>query len=372
MFNKSVFIVFAIILVLLFVLIGCMRNPNPNEATLLPTASSSAISKKASEAPIKPENLDSKIDQYLKEIQYNGSILIVKNGKIVISKGYGMANFENKIPNMPNTIFRIGSITKQFTAVSILQLQEQGLLNVEDTLNKYISDYPSGNKITLRHLLTHTSGIAEHTVPKNLLNLQKENAPKDIIDLFKKQPLDFKPGTRFNYSNSNYVLLGYVIEQMSGVTYAQYIADHIFKPLQMNNSSYDKNDFDTQKHATGYVGSNLNYFPPAYKIDMSVPYAAGAISSTVEDLYLWDQALYTTKLLTKTSIDTMFTPFLSGYAFGWIVSKIEKGVVEHGGGIPGYTSLIRRNMNEMNTVILLSNFENDPKLEEVAIKLAEW
>jgi CubicO group peptidase (beta-lactamase class C family) len=319
-------------------------------------------------------DLEQQVDKYLTEKQFNGTVLMAKGGEVWISKGYGMANFEKEIPNSPNTMFRIGSVSKQITALSILKLQEQNLLNVKDTLNNYIPDYPNGDTITIHHLLSHTSGIPEYLTFDSLTfsSFQNYNSPSDIIDTFKQKALDFTPGTQFSYSNSNYILLGYIIEKVSKESYEDYINNHIFKPLHMKHSGYDINDYNEDTHAKGYEGTVKRYDEPSYKIDMSVPFAAGALYSTVEDLFLWDQALYTDKLVSKESLDIMFSPKVImednklSYAYGWFVYHDPINLVGHGGNIFGYSSFILRDPETKNLIVVMTNFDSYREINWVA------
>ncbi|KGE17043.1 serine hydrolase domain-containing protein [Paenibacillus wynnii] len=319
-------------------------------------------------------DMEVRVDKYLKDKKFNGSILMAKEGDIWISKGYGMANFEKGIPNTPTTRFRIGSVTKQFTSLSIMKLQEQGLVNVKDTLNRYIPDYPNGDQITLHHLLSHTSGIQEYLSTYLLSSplFQQYTSPYELINTFKQEPLKFTPGTQFSYSNSNYVLLGYIIEKVSKESYTDYINNNILRPLHMLDSGYDNNIYNEDNHAKGYEGTVEEHSDPFYNIDMSLAFSAGALYSTVEDLYLWDQALYTNKLITAASLDTMFTPKIvvekdvASYAYGWFVFAGPENLVGHGGNIFGYSSVILKNRETKNVVIVLCNFDSYADISNIA------
>jgi len=328
-----------------------------------------------------PENdpeLEAKIDAILERDNFNGSVLLAKEGRIRFSKGYGMADFDNQIPNTPTTRFRIGSLNKAFTSLIILQLEENKLLSVNDKINKYIPDYPNGDQITLEHLLTHTSGIPEYIGPEHISIIKNHHTPQELIALFQNRPLHFEPGSRFEYSNSNYILLGYVIEQVTGQSYKDYLEQNVLNPLKMNNSGYDNNSIDSKFHALGYTGSPDDYRLPIYQVDMSILYAAGAMYSTVEDLFLWDQALYSEGLAGKDTIKKLFSPYIdisadpfpTQYGYGWIVYGDKAGLVGHGGSTFGYTSILYRNLEEKSAVILLSNFDVDPtKIEQFAREL---
>jgi CubicO group peptidase (beta-lactamase class C family) len=215
-----------------------------------------------------------------------GSVLIARGGQVLLSRGYGLADEASQAANTPETRFRIGSNTKQFTAAAILLLQEHGKLSVQDTVCKYIPDCPEAwRPMTLHHLLTHTSGIPDYINSPGFPALIGTPAtPEELIARFRNWPLLFAPGTRWSYSNSGYTLLGYVIERVSGESYAQFLQDNIFGPLGMTNTSSDSNTPQPPAHATGYLSAGVQ---PVY-LDMSEFYAAGALASTVEDMLRWD------------------------------------------------------------------------------------
>jgi CubicO group peptidase (beta-lactamase class C family) len=253
----------------------------------------SMISDGAARAQIPPPDgqaLVSKVEDYMaarvKRDHFSGSILIARDGRVLVSQGYGMANLEHEVPNTPQTKFRLGSITKQFTAMAILILQERGKLAVQDKIKKYLPDAPKAwDEITIHHLLTHTSGIPNYTENLDFLRtLPVRVTLKELIAKFKDKPLDFKPGDKFKYSNSGYILLGQIIENASGENYPRFMNETIFAPLKMTDTGYD-NALPIIKHrAAGYTRrlgfaiTNCDY------IDMSIPHAAGALYSTVEDL----------------------------------------------------------------------------------------
>ena len=314
--------------------------------------------------------VDEYINAYLKMGTFSGSILIARKGIILLSKGYGMANYENDVPNISETKFRLGSITKQFTATSIMQLEEKGLLNVNDPISKYLPDYPNGEKITIHHLLTHTSGIPNFTsFPEYRETMILPSPVEKIIERFKYKPLEFTPGEKFSYSNSGYILLGYIIEKISGKSYEDYLRENIFQPLNMMNTGYDHHRPLIKHRASGYV-LGINGLVNADYIDMSVPYASGGLYSTVEDLYLWDKALYTEKLVSKSSLDKMFTPFKEDYGYGWfIIKQFNRKLITHGGIINGFYGYISRYVDDEVCIIVLSNIENSP-VDKISIDLA--
>jgi len=321
------------------------------------------------------EDTEKKVDQYInayvKMNQFSGSILIAQNEKIIINKGYGMANWEYDIPNSPETKFRIASLTKQFTAMAILMLEEKGLLDLNDPLTKYIPDYPSGDKIKILHLLTHTSGIPDHTEFPDF-NKERRVYQYDIIktiETFKNKPLEFLPGEKFKYSNSGYILLGYIIEKITNMSYEQYIDNNIFKPLNMTHSGFEHPDKIIKNHAVGYKIENNEIRKAKYR-NISNAHASGALYSTTEDLYLWDRALYTEKLIKKSSLEKMFTPFKDHYGYGWgIVDVFNRKMVGHNGETEGFRTNISRFINDDACIIILSNLEQTP-VGKISIDLA--
>jgi CubicO group peptidase (beta-lactamase class C family) len=308
------------------------------------------------------EKVNDYINAYIQMNQFSGSILIAKNGQIIVKKGYGYANYEFDIKNAPETKFRIGSLTKGFTAVAILQLEKKGLLKVDDKLQKYIPDYPRGDEITIKHLLTHTSGIPDHTKFEDFNKERRvfEYNILETIETFKNKSLEFNPGERFKYSNSNYILLGFVIEQVSKVSYAEYIKQNIFGPLKMKNSEFDNPEKIIKNLAQGYCFRN-NEIEKAKFRDMSNAHASGALYSTIEDLYIWDRALYSEELINKESKEKMFTEFKDNYGYGWgIINIFNHKMIGHSGEIDGFTSNISRFINDDICIIVLSNFEHTP------------
>jgi len=305
--------------------------------------------------------VDEYISPYLKIGNFSGSILIAKEGRILLSKGYGMADLEHDVPNTPQTIFRLGSVTKQFTSMAIMQLQEKGRLNVDDPIAKYLPTYPNGEEITIHHLLTHTSGIPDFgDFPDLRKTIMIPSPLEKTVQRFKDKPLEFTPGEKFKYSNSGYILLGYIIEKVCGTSYEEFLEENIFQPLNMMSSGYDHHDTLLKHRASGYsiVGGGLTN---AAYIDMSIPHAAGALYSTVEDLYLWDRVLYTEKLVKKSSLDKMFTPFKGNYAYGWnVLSLFDRKVINHGGGIDGFRTNIARYVDDDVCIVVLSNIETAP------------
>lgn len=290
---------------------------------------------------------------------FSGSVLVAHNGKILLEKGYREANIELGVPNTPVTRFRLGSITKQFTAAAILLLEEQGKLSINDPICNFFTDCPPAWKpITVRHLLNHTSGIPNFTSFPDYMKTMMIPTPLDgIIARFKDRPLTFAPGEKMSYSNSGYILLGAIIEKVAGQSYADFLQARIFGPLKMQGSGYDTGDKIIKGRADGYSNAGGEW-KNASHIDMSIPHAAGALYSTVQDLYLWDQALNTDRILSAKSREAMFAPGQNNYAFGWAINKLfNRLMIGHGGGINGFSTYIARYPEEKLTIIVLSNLE---------------
>jgi CubicO group peptidase (beta-lactamase class C family) len=309
--------------------------------------------------------------------QFNGSALVAENGKVVYEGAFGMANMEWGIPNAPDTKFRLGSITKQFTSMLILQLVEQGKIKLDGKLSDYLPDYRKdvGDKVTIHHLLTHTSGIPSYTgLPNFLAEVSRD--PYKVADFVKKYAsgdLEFEPGSKFAYNNSGYFLLGAIIERVTGRPYEQVLKENILDPAGMKNTGYDHHDTIIPKRAAGYAKTPDGYTNAPY-LDMSIPYAAGSMYSTVEDLYVWDQALYTDKLLSAHSKELMYKPFLQNYAYGWIIvdASFKQNdqpvrMIRHGGGINGFTTTIVRFPKEKNLIVILDNTGEDVDRQAEAI-----
>ena len=306
---------------------------------------------------------------------FNGTALVAENGKIIYKGAFGMANMEWAIPNTLDTKFRLASITKQFTATLTLELVQQGKIKLDGKITDYLPDYRKdvGDKVTIHHLLTHTSGIPSYTSQPGFFENVSRN-PYKVADFVKKYAsgdLEFEPGSKYSYNNAGYFLLGAIIEKVTGKTYEQALKENILDPAGMKNSGYDHSDTLISKRATGYVKTDTSYNNSAY-LDMSIPYAAGSMYSTVEDLYLWDQALYTEKLLSAASKDLMYKPFLDDYAYGWVVNNTSfklndqpVQVIRHGGGINGFSTMIVRFPKEKNLIVLLDNTsQNTGRLSE--------
>jgi CubicO group peptidase (beta-lactamase class C family) len=273
------------------------------------------------------------------------SVIVIQHWKILLNEGFGLANIERNTPNKPETVFRLGSITKQFTAMAVLQLYNKRLLDIDDYVDKYFPGTLNGNKITIKHLLTHTSGITES------------------LD----SPLAFTPGDQISYSNTGYNLLGKIIEKVSGLSYENYLQRNIFKPLGMENTGYEHPDKKIKNLATGYKINDIGSFIDSGESDVSGAYAAGALYSTTADMSRWARALNTEKLVKATILNQAFSQATLNngnkinYGFGWMVGQW-RGLKEvaHGGDITGFNSYIAFYPDEQFTVIVLSNIEMRP------------
>lgn len=296
------------------------------------------------------QTLETQIDSVLANVFEDkdgsgGVFLVAKNGKSIYRKAFGKSNIELDVNMMPENVFQIGSMTKQFTAMAIMMLEEHGKLNVNDAISKYIPDYPNGNNITIHHLLTHTSGIKDFTKMKSIMRIAKEDlTPKELVDFFKDEAVDFLPGEKFDYNNSGYVVLGYIIELVSGNTYEDFIEHHIFEKLGMNNSRYAKDREIIKNRAYGY--HNRGEYTNKMYVSLSIPYASGSLMSSVDDMLKWQKAINDNQLISEKTKEKMYTNYTINngdpinYGYGWHLKAIE-GVStrEHGGSIFGFKSM---------------------------------
>lgn len=322
-------------------------------------------------ASLSAQTIAAQADQYLSnlatEAAFSGSVLIARHGEILLSSGYGEAERDLHVLNTAQTRFRLASLTKQFTAMAILILQKQGALKVQDRICLHLADCPARwQAITIHQLLTHTAGVSDFPrLPGYRATMGLPSSPAEMIARFRDKPLEFPPGEKFRYSNSGYILLGAIIEQASGCTYEAFLQDNIFTPLQMADSGYDHNAGDL---AVGY----RDQLTQADFIDMSIPFAAGGLYSTVADLYRWDQALYTDQLISQALLNEMFTPYAPildgggfGPGYGWFIGKEgDRPTASHAGGINGFCSMITRYFNDRVLLVILSNQE-DINLAEI-------
>ncbi|MFJ7728683.1 serine hydrolase domain-containing protein [Neobacillus sp. NPDC097160] len=290
---------------------------------------------------------------------FNGAVLVGHKGEVVLKKGYGLSSFQYDIPNIPATKFRIGSLTKAFTAMAVLKLHAKGALNLDDSIDTIFPDYPHGSIITVRHLLNHSSGIANFTsTPDYWTKTMRMPANLDeVIESFKKMPLEFDLGTDMNYSNSGYILLTAIIEKESGMAFTDFLQKEIFDELGLANTGVDNGRSIIKSLAQGHtVWEKVIH---TEHIDMSFPLGAYGMYSTVEDLYRWCQALISNSLIDKELQNQMFTS-INGYGFGWFIEDGAQKEVSHFGDINGFVNHLVVYPDEELVVIVLSNINITP------------
>lgn len=316
------------------------------------------------------ERMQQIIQSYVYNKTFMGTVLVSQNDKLLINQGYGFADLEWSVPNVPEAKFRLGSLTKQFTAASILLLEERGKLKVEDPVSKYVPDAPAAWKnITIFNLLTHTSGIPNFTsFPDYRTTEWKDTTPTELMARFRDKPLDFEPGTKFSYSNSGYIVLGYILEKVSGQTYADFLQKNIFSPLAMADTGMDNDAVILPKRAQGYTPSANGIQHSGYT-SMTIPFSAGALYSTTGDLLKWEQGLFGGKVLKPESLVKMTTPFKGDYGFGLLINT-QNGhkAISHGGGIEGFNTSLAYCPDDKLVVIVLANL-NGSAPEEIAAAL---
>lgn len=300
------------------------------------------------------------LDTYLTDMTTNGwfqgSVLVARKDKVLLAKGYGPADGDRGINNTDQTTFRLASLTKQFTAVAVLRLVADGKLNLDDSICQYIDNCPEGwQPVKIRHLLNHSSGIADYTDFFDYAQTEGQPArPEELLARFRDLPLAFTPGDLYDYCNSGYVLLGMVIERVSGRSYAEFIQREIFRPLDMQHSGYDDGNAPNPDFAQGYsrAGYKTGF------LNTTTLYAAGGLYSTVWDLYRWDQALYSDKLLPPSLLNEMFTPGNGSYGYGWKIERPNNHLrISHAGNMTGVSNFVARYPEDQLTVIVLSNME---------------
>jgi CubicO group peptidase (beta-lactamase class C family) len=317
----------------------------------------SAVPPNPASTPASAQRMDQVAKFYVDTGQFMGAVLVARGDQVLFSKAYGSADIEWDLPNTVDTKFRIGSVTKQFTAAAILLLEQRGKLKLEDPIKKHYAEAPAAwDAITLHHLLTHTSGIPNFTSFPDYTNFEPlPTTPADVIKRFRDKPLEFTPGAEMRYSNSGYVLLGVVIEKAGGMGYAQFLAENLFTPLGMKDSGYESNSALLPKRAAGYT-PGPNGIGNASYVHMSVPFSAGALYSTVGDLHRWTRSLFTHQVISAESLQKMLTPAKNDYALGIFVgSNLVGRLAQHGGGINGFNSQLSYYPESEVTIVALSN-----------------
>ena len=332
--------------------------------------------------PCSPRDVDDELANRIDRImqsragagEFSGSVLVARQGHVIYERGFGMANREWNVPNDVKTKFEIGSMTKQFTAVLVLQFVNEGKIRLDGHLSDYLPSYrkDTGSRVTIAELLSHTSAIPNFTDLPGFLNgaaSRVHHSVPEFVQDFCSGDLRFEPGTKFEYSNSGYFLLGAVLEEVSGATYEQLLRERIFQPLGMHDSGYAHSETVLPHRAAGYERSSMGLQNARY-YDMSVPFAAGALYSTVDDLNLWDQALYGERLLPANLRDLLFKPNLENYGYGWVILVPAAGspyagesIPMHGGAIFGFQSVIQRIIQHRETIVLLDNNDDETLLQ---------
>lgn len=330
----------------------------------------------------RPDARIARLNAYLHAVadlgQVNGSVLVAEQGKILVDTAFGFANFELGVRNTPDTRFRVASVTKQFSALATMMLAQDGALRLDDPITKYVDSLPaSWSAITIHHLLRHTSGISDYeawfggyTTQAYSDFMSGADASERIVRYARTFPLDFEPGTRFYYSNTAYIILGLIIERASGMTFDAFLQKRIHVPLGMTLSAQDRSDVLIPNRAVGYqllpgtmprgyyAGLSADNIRNAVYQKMEPPQAEAGLITTARDLYKWDQGLYTERLLPKMALDSIFTPGLGGYGYGWFIKRGVDGVTyEHSGGLPGFTCYIMRIPGTHRTIIVLNNVQ---------------
>jgi CubicO group peptidase (beta-lactamase class C family) len=300
------------------------------------------------------DKIDKLIKGYTLTGRFNGSVLVSENNRILLEKGYGFKNVRDSTLNDTSTIFQIASVTKQFTSAVILKLVEQKRLALSDKLSKYYSGFPKGDSITIENLLTHTSGIFDWTRAINF----SPKGEQSLIGFLKTKALDFTPGTSWQYSNSNYSLLGYIIQKTTGMSYENAVRKYIFIPLHMTRSGFDFKHLTAKDKATGYSVFNDSSRIEGTLYDSVGPYAAGEIYSTVGDLFKWHKGLQSYKIINRASLEKAYTPFRDHYGFGWITDSLYgRRIISHSGDISGFCCNLARITEDNIFIVLLNNKE---------------
>jgi CubicO group peptidase (beta-lactamase class C family) len=330
----------------------------------------------ASESQAIPRRLDQYLAARSKLGQFNGTVLVAQTGRVVFEKGYGLADVANRVPASASTRYEVASITKMFTAAAILRLREAGKLALSDSLCRYLSECPDAwRPVTISHLLHHTSGVPDYENPLELGSreymdymLQSRSAER-ILEVARKKPLDFAPGTKFSYSNTAYILLGVIIEKVSGEPYREYLRTHVLEPAGMVHSSFVSGDSVLPRLATGYI-RGVDALPAIIggisldertllglnKLPLDGPHGDAALVTNARDLWRWTESLADSTGLAPASIREMFTPGLEGYGDGWFSGqRYGRRNVSHSGALPGFVSFIEWYPESRTTIVVLSN-----------------
>lgn len=326
-------------------------------------------------APCRSQDLGAWTDSYIKGLpssqHFRGTIVAGQNGHVLVEKSYGLAVEEWKVPNSPDTKFEIASVSKQFTAAAILQLADSGKLRVDDPVSKYYLEAPSSWKgITVHQLLTHTSGLPNNRLEDFTKGLCLPYTPGELIETFKNRPLAFAPGSSWAYTNTEYYLLAFIIEKLSGESYGAYLAHHIFEPLKMTHSGFATTLAVVPQLAEGYTREGDTVRHRDY-FDRSLEIGAGGIYTNAEDMLLWNKALDSPGFLSSQALDLMFTAHPPGnYGYGWFIESSPRRKIYHEGGDPGFAAFEARYPDEHVVIIVLAN-EDDSPARDIADALAK-
>ena len=318
------------------------------------------------------KKMEELVSAYAKDGKFNGAVLVMQKDKPVYKAAFGYRDAENKIAHKTDDVFQIGSITKQITAAVIMQLQEEGKLSVSDKLNKYFDGFTYGDRITIENLLTHTSGIYNYTNDKELItgDVTKHYSQQQMLDIFRAYQPDFEPGEKWNYSNSAYSILGYIIEKVTKKPYEKVVRERIFTPLSMTNSGFDFTHLKSSGKSKGYFTLAGDTPVVAPVVDSTIAYSAGAIYSTLDDLAKWERAVTEGKILKPQSWKAVFTPYKNKYGYGWTIdSSYGRQFTAHSGGIHGFSSYLIRFPQDEVAVIMFDN-SSSPHLGKISKSLA--
>lgn len=317
-----------------------------------------------------PADIEGAVDRIVENAMEQGpisglSVLVGLEGEVLVAKGYGFADLEHKVPATADTVYRLGSLSKQFTAAAVMQLADQGLIDLDRSIRRYLSDYPEvGEPITVRHLLNHTSGLVSYTAQSEYWrNMRQDLSHETVLSWFSERELAFTPGDRYVYSNSGYYLLGLIIESVTGDTFAEYVHRNLIDPLDLSETRYDDGLKLIPGRARGYERNDDNFFNARW-LNMKLAYSAGAMTSSVLDLYRFHQALQDARIVSPEAYATMTTPAwlndgtFSEYGMAFHVEQWgDRRVLRHGGLIFGFKTCYYHYPDEDLTIILLMNTE---------------
>jgi CubicO group peptidase (beta-lactamase class C family) len=326
----------------------------------------------AQSAPLDKQRMTQVVEDYVDNGSFMGDVLVAEGDRVVLKAAYGYADLDWSVENTTDAKFRIGSLTKQFTAASILLLQEQGKVTLSDSIKNYLPEVPDAWKnVTVANLLNQTSGIPNFTgTPGFDAYKRQDHTSEESVGLVRGKPLDFEPGTKFYYSNTNYILLGEIIEHVAGMSYGDFLRRNIFQPVGMTDTGLDNDSLILPKRAHGYDRAP-DGFRYASTISMTIPFSAGSLFSTVGDLFKWERALFAGKIISAASLRSMTSPKLGEYGMGLFVRTAGgHQIVTHDGTIEGFESVLSYYPERQLTIVVLSNVRTDAP-ERIAAQLAK-